>query len=265
MLRNLLCVFLSGSLVLSTSCGVQKKSSNQDPAPSPAASTEQIQETQTVMAQESESPTEFALQSSKLDGLINQMIASGNMAIKDQRGADVAFEKYKLNPTQYFLLLKEDSSSSKYQALKASTTADLSNVADLIKNGSVELQFDVFDVDGNTAEFSSANLSEATISETVSLSTTGSIVGNLQNISKMKSLLNRVSDASKIAYAPSTLDKVENFLFPKAFAASYKDKLLTTAIIFTSISVLSYIFGYFHIGNMTAVGGIVFWLLYAFE
>ncbi len=264
MLKQLLCVGLSASLVAGTSCSTQTRS-NQDPKPMPAAETKQLEKSQEKLSKSSGKPLEFKLQTAKLDKAISTLLEAGNLAIKDSNGLDVSFDQYKKNPTQYFLLMKLRPSANEYKALKTSVVSDLKNQEVIKKNNSISLSFEVFDLSGPTANFKSSDLPDPVINEVYSFNTSGSTIANLNNIAEMKSLLDRIKDKMKIASAPNTLEQIQNFIFPTAYAADYQDSLMITAIVFSGVSVVSYLLGAFPLGNLSAVGGLVFWLLFAFE
>ncbi len=109
------------------------------------------------------------------------------------------------------------------------------------------------------------DLPDPVINEVYSFNTSGSTIANLNNISEMKSLLNRMKEKMKIASAPNTLEQIQNFIFPTAYAADYQDNLMITAVVFSGVSVVSYLLGAFPLGNLSALGGLVFWLLFALK
>lgn len=243
MIKKVYCFALSASLISGVSCSVQTKT-NRDPAPMPPAGAEIIESSQTQLSLASSSPDKFKFQTAKLDGVISSLVSSGNLSIKDSRGKDVTFQDYKLNPTQYFLLMKIRPSADQYRALKTSVVSDLSDRDSLAKNRAIALTFEVFEMTGPTANFTSEQLPEPVINEKFSINTAGNTISNFNNIAEMKGLLDRVKEKLKLASAPSTFDRFENFLFPTAFAASHEEQLLTTAIVFSGVSLTTYLFGF---------------------
>lgn len=264
-MKDYLCVFLSACLVVSTSCSTDTQNRHR-PAPSQPASQDQIEQTEKnfndVGNQQTDnsgkSSAEFSLAKAYLDNAVNTLMANSNMRIKDYDGNDLSLSVYKTNPTQGFVLLADEDG---YSVLKTSVDTNSSSSQN---TGKVNFTYQVFKMDGDMDDFRGKDLGEPVLEEALAVDAKNL----LSSKDAITDLFNRLKGV-ELAYSNASFqDQLAGFLFPTAYASSkkdYKKKLLITAIVFTSIAVLSYIFAFFPIGDISTAVAIVMWLLYAFQ
>lgn len=265
-MKEVISVFMSAT-VLVTSCN-QAGARSQRPMPAAAASPQQIQSTETKIVNEQNAlPKEPSNQGMNLvnnqvvNFAVQKMMESSDLYIKDFNGANVSSETYRMNPSQYYLLFKESKESESYAALNTATS--LANLG--VANSSVAIEYKIYKISGNIADFKGEKLGNPSIEDSIVLETT--LLGMASNKEKVDALIERLK-ASEVFASSGLLMQLDNFMFPKAYAGidtdTYSGKLLLTAIIFSSLAVIAYFFSWYTTGTISMAVGITMWFLYWF-
>lgn len=258
-MKELLSILISASLIYTSCDQVKKSTPTQRPVASPAANKDKLKDNENQMIAEQQKQSNAPITNAHVNQAIDTMMLQGNMFIKDYAGNDVSSETYKLNPSQYFLLFK-NSNGEGYTALNSNIAEGsfngLSNV-----NEDFHVAYKLYNVEGDMADFTGSRLGEPIVTDHVDLTATAS--ASLNNKHAVNDLINRLQNSDELAYNAGF--GLENSLFATAHAdTTQKDKYLITAIVFTSVALVSYLFTWWAFGNMSLVVGIVFWFLYWF-
>jgi hypothetical protein len=269
-MKEVISIFMSAT-VLVTSCN-QAGAKSQRPQPATAASPQQIESTESRIVAEQNSTQQNQSQNQQSSGMnllnnqavnfaVQKMMESSDLYIKDFNGVNVSHEAYRLNPSQYFILFKESKESLSYAALNTSTV--LANPS--AQNKSIAIDYKIYKITGDIKDFKGQLLGAPSIQDSVVLEAT--LLGMASNKEKVDALIERLK-SSEIFASSGFLMQLDNFMFPKAYAGidtdTYSGKLLLTAIIFSSISVISYFFSWYTTGTITMAVGITMWFLYWF-
>jgi hypothetical protein len=273
-MKNFLCVFLS-SLITFTSFSCSSKKSGKK-ASTQEVKKEEVKATDEAMTQENNNQntnTTTDTSKSKFDltqanALIEDLLKSSDLLIKDYDGGDVSVEKYRSNPSDYYLIFKQNAESSVYNVLHTSIGSGI--ISAVIKS-KLDLTYKIYQLPGAMSDFKGADLGAPKYSETLSLDLE---FKNLkENQEKFKAFFDKLNDL-ELAGNTSIFQKISNVLFPTAYAATAnfdtKD-IKTIAIIFSSVSLIAYVIAIYHgnfggmahnLGLFTGAVGLTFWLLY---
>lgn len=263
-LKECISLVLATTLVYTSCNQVRRATPSQKPEASQAATKSQIDETEKKILVEQNTQAGSngtIMNNAAVNKAIDAMIAQGSMAIKDFEGNNVSSEAYKLNPGQYFLLLKNKGSDG-YRVLNSTAGKGSSNGLSQASKDFF-LSYKVYNVDGSMNSFKGANLGEPVREDAVDLTATTSAA--LNNKAEINGLIERMQ-SNEVASNANFSDQLTNLILPTAHADDWtkKDSYLTVAIIFSSVALISYLFALWGFGNLTLAVGIVFWFLYWF-
>ncbi len=263
-MKQIVSSIVAASMIFTSCSGVQTRARSQAPAPTKKADAVAVQSVQSKIdaGQADVAASAGVSNSSKLGGAttamlnatVDRLMKAGELFIRDFSGAPVTSEEYKLNPSQYYLLYKQTKTDKTFKALNTSFTKQENS--DLFS-----LHYKIYSNIASPEAFKGSELGEPSVSDSVQLSTNP--LAMLQNKDAINALMQRLGDAVQIAESKNS---VSNFLMPTAFAQStYLNALMITAIVFTSVAVISYLFAWYGFGTFSAAIGLTFWLLYWFS
>ncbi len=260
-MKKFMSTFLAGAVFV-TSC-TQHSSGKQRPVQSEEAKEEQVKTTTTQIEQESNSNAattgNTSANSVMLNSAVAAMMKAGDMYIKDFEGKDISLDQYKLNPGQYFLVFKKSVEATSFAALNTT----VSPIADMKADKRFTLTYKIYDVSGAGKDFKGSNLADPKITKSLTLD--GNPAELLSNKAAISAFIDAIKE-TKLADSKTFSNKVSNFLFPTAYASwsysDFNDSLWITALVFTSVSAVAYLFSFYTVGTISAAGAITFWLLY---
>ncbi len=260
-MKKIVSSVLAASMIVSSCSGVQGKGSNQQPMPSKKASSVAVQTVQSkIDAGQADAATDAGVQvkpnatTALLNSAVDSLMRSGDLHIRDYNGNSVSSEEYKLNPAQYYLIYKKDQNANSYQALNTS-------IVNQQGSNDFTINYKIYSNIVSPETFQGASLSAPAVTDSVLLS--ASPLALMQNKDAINALMKRLSSSAQLA---GTKNPVTDFLFPTAYGeSSYRDKLMITAIVFSSVAVLSYLFAWYRFGTLNAAIGLTFWLLFWFN
>jgi hypothetical protein len=261
-MKKFMSTLLAGTMIVASCSNPNQGSKSQKPVESVPAKKEEVKSnTEQIDQSASSNNTSTGTQvgtNAMLTAAVSSMMKSGDVYLKDFEGKDVSIDEYKVNPNQYYLVFKKAPGASSYRALNTT----VSPLGDVKTDKRFNLSYKIYDLVGEGSGFKGANLGTPVLDETLSLDANPFMM--LKNKDAIFAFFDSLKANTQLASNKSFSGKVSDFLFPTAYADDFQKSLLITAIVFTSVSGIAYLFSFYTIGTISAAGSITFWLLYFF-
>ncbi|MCX6116675.1 MAG: hypothetical protein NT027_03975 [Proteobacteria bacterium] len=238
-----------------TSCNHAEKSTrNLRPAPTVATTAPKMEASnrEIVNEQRRTANPNFALSdNTQLGALVDILVLQKKIQIKDYDGRSFNVADYRLNPSQYFMLISEGPSSASYFVLNT-TIRPLSN-----SPSKFEISHKFFKLKGDMENFEGAHLTAPIFTKNVQLTTNEREM--LKNIPAIADLIQDIEThqhfAENAGQFKSIFDGLSDFLVPSAYAGT-KRGYLVSGIVFSSISVIAFYQSKTSLGSVTLLAGI---------
>lgn len=260
-MKKFMSTLLAGTMFV-TSCTQHSQSSKSEkPVQSEPAKEENIQATEKKMDQDASASNantnSDVASNAMLTAAVSSMMKSNDLYIKDFDGKDITIDQYKLNPSQYYLVFKKLPDSSSFRALNTSIAPV---AADLKTDSHFTITYKIYDVVGDGSSFKGSSLGTPKVSQTLTLDSNPFKL--MENRAAIQTFLDNLKANTQLASQKSFSSKLSNFLFPTAYAYKQKQDFMIMGIVFSSVSVISYLFSFYTVGTITASVGIVCWIIY---